>query len=66
MKVINCDSWRFLIASMLMVAVLSLAIGAYLSRVVLCDQEVHPMLDAQHNYTGVVTYCVVPSTVTYR
>ncbi len=59
-------TWKSLFGAFLAVAIIAFFCGAYLGRMVFCDQELRPALDAQHNYVGVVTYCVIPTTVTYR
>ena len=49
---------RSLIIAFIAVALVSMLCGAFLSRVVLCDQEVRPHFDARGRYDAYVTYCI--------
>lgn len=59
MKIVNCDSWRFLLLSALLVAVIAFGSGAFFGRVIFCDLEARPIM-VERAYQGAALYCRIP------
>ena len=58
-RLVNVDSWRFLILGALLVAAVSFGSGAFFGRVIACDLEARPVM-VERAYQGAALYCRIP------